>query len=198
MITTVRKLTADDNVATVARLIYETNNCLFPVFFNDNKPLAKEVLSRMIEGDTIYNKNNIIVACIDSEIIGIIVINKTPIKIDISAYTDAFEMSGALIDDTFERVLKEYYLPLESSPDGYFISCLCVDERFRSQGVGSAMLDVLTSHLDPSLDVYIDCAASNARAISVYEAHGFEKLFDFDGFDSTPYCKMIKRAKSQN
>lgn len=198
MITTVRRLAPDDDIVTVARLIYETNNCLFPVFFNDNKPLAKEILSHMIEGDTIYNRSNIIVACVDSEIIGIIVVNKIPVNIDICAYSDAFEKSGALIDETFERVLKEYYLPLESALDGYFISCLCVDERFRSQGVGSAMLDVLLAHLDPSLDAYIDCASSNARAISVYEAHGFERLFEFDGFDSTPYVKMIKRRDAQN
>ena len=40
----VRKLTLDDNLSQVSKLIYETDNYIFPHFFGENKAIAKQIL----------------------------------------------------------------------------------------------------------------------------------------------------------
>lgn len=197
MITTVRKLEQDDDLSVVSNLIYETDNYIFPHFFNDSKTSAKGILPYMIDSDTIYNRNNIYVALSEEKIIGIMVINKSPIQINISAFIDSFEKAGEMIDDSFERVLKEYYLPLENEPEGYFIANICIDSAYRGQGIGGALLEMVLSDVEPDKDVYLDCLVDNKVALTVYESHGFEILFEYSGFTGLPYYKMIRRANRE-
>ena len=192
----VRKLEKEDSLSQVSRLIYETDNFIFPHFFGHNVTLAKQILTCMIDKDTIYNRENIYVALVDEQIVGISVIAPSPVSINLGAFFEAFECAGATeeIDDAFQSVMKEYFIPMESHPDGYYIACLCVDEQYRGKGIASAMIgQILASHYGES-DVYLDCLTDNQAAISVYESHGFERLFEFSGFTSMPYYKMIKRA----
>lgn len=194
MITTVRRLSQSDDFSQVARLIYETDNYVFPHFFKDSKSTAMAILPYMIETDTIYNMNNIYVAELEGQIIGIMVINESPLKINIGAYVDAFERAGAMIDADFERVLKEYFLPLENESEGYFIPSFCIDKLFRGHGVGGTLLECVLEGLDPSKDIYLDCLSENRGALAIYTAHGFEKLLEYSGFTGLPYYKMIRRA----
>ena len=194
MDTIIRKLTDGDDLNAVSDLIYETDNCVFPHFFKDSKTSAKEILPHMIQLDTIYNKSNIYVATVEDKIIAIMVLVKSPVQINISAYIEAFDRAGALVDSTFETVMKEYYLPMECQPDGYSIACLCVDAQYRGNGIGGALLDTAMSALDPTLDVYLECPTDNESALAVYKAHGFEPLVKYAGFTGLPYYKMIRRA----
>lgn len=197
MITTVRKLVQGDDLGTVSRLIYETDNYIFPHFFGDSKTSAKEILPYMIESNTLYNMDNIYVALIDDKIVGITVVAKSPVKIDVGAFFEAFENAGAMIDDNFERVLKEYFFPLENESEGYYISNICIDEAYRGQGIGGEMLDSILPMLDYSQDVYLDCLSDNQVALAMYKSHGFEELFGFSGFTGLPYYKLIRRANRE-
>ena len=190
----VRKLAEGDDLTQVARLIYETDNYIFPHFFGQSTTSAQEILPFMIEADTIYNKNNIYVALLDNQIIAVIVIAPSPIFINLNAFIDSFEKAGAMIDESFRRVMMEYFIPMETLPEGYYIANLCVEELYRGKGVGSAMLDLILDEIDKDKDIYLDCLTDNVRAVSVYESHGFEKLFEFSGFTGLPYYKMIRRA----
>ncbi|MBO5374579.1 MAG: GNAT family N-acetyltransferase [Clostridia bacterium] len=190
----VRKLAEGDDLTQVSRLIYETDNYIFPHFFGQSTTSAKEILPFMIEADTIYNKNNIYIALLDNQIIAVIVIVPSPISINLGAFIDSFEKANVMIDESFQKVMMEYFIPMEALPEGYYIANLCVDELYRGKGVGSAMLDLILEEIDKEKDVYLDCLTDNARAISVYEAHDFEKLFEFSGFTGLPYYKMIRRA----
>lgn len=102
-----------------------------------------------------------------------------------------------MIDDSFERVLKEYYLPLENEPEGYFIANICIDSAYRGQGIGGALLEMVLSDVEPDKDVYLDCLVDNKVALTVYESHGFEILFEYSGFTGLPYYKMIRRANRE-
>ncbi len=194
----VRKLAKKDNLSQVSKLIYETDNYIFPHFFGENTTLAKQILSCMIDSDTLYNRENIYVALVDEQIVGISVIVPSPVQINVSAFFEAFECAGASaeIDDAFQSVMKEYFIPMESHPDGFYIANICVEEFYRGKGIASAMIkQILASHYGEK-DVYLDCLTTNQTAISVYESHGFEKLFEFSGFTEMPYFKMIKRASA--
>lgn len=192
----VRKLASEDTLSQVTKLIYETDNYIFPHFFGESTSIAKQILVNMINADTIYNRDNICVAVLNGEVIGISVIAPSPISINVGAFFDAFQEAGAdaEIDEAFESVMKEYFIPMETHPDGYYIACLCVDERYRGQGIAGAMLDFILKGEYSSKDVYLDCLADNSVAIAVYEAHGFRKLFEFSGFTGLKYYKMIKRS----
>ena len=194
MITTVRKLNDNDDLSQISKLIYETDNYIFPYLFKDSRSVAKEILPHMILSDTIYNKDNIFVASRDNNIVGIVVINKSPIKINLADFIGAFEKANVIIDENFEKVLKEYYLPLETEPDGYHISNMCVDEMYRGQGIGRALLENIKPYLDPTKDIYIECLADNETALAVYESEGFEILFEYPGFTGLKYYKMVRRA----
>lgn len=188
----IRKLTDGDNLGTVAQLIYETDNFVFPHFFKDSMTNAKAILSNMIELDTIYNKNNIYVAICDEKIVGIAIIVSSPIQINISAYIEAFERADALIDATFEKVMKEYYFPFEYEPFGYIITNTCVDKAYRGRGICSQLIDHITGGITDQ-DVYLECLADNEVAITAYKANGFEPLVRFTNFTGLDYYKMVKR-----
>jgi ribosomal protein S18 acetylase RimI-like enzyme len=194
MITTVRKLTASDDLSAVSNLIYETDNYVFPYFFNESKALAKAILPKMMENDTIYNINNIYVALYDEQIIGVMVLNEAPMTINLGAYLDAYEQAGVMIDEGFEKVYKEYFLPMEEAPSGYYIPNICIDPMFRGQGIGGALLETALGEVDTSKDVYLDCLSDNEVALNVYESHGFEKLVEYSGWTGLKYFKMIRRA----
>ena len=195
----VRKLTPDDDLSRVSKLIYETDNFIFPHFFGENKNVAKQIIINMMNADTLYNKDNICVACLGDEIVGVTVIAPSPVSINVGAFFESFEQAGAdaEIDDAFQTIMKEYFIPMEAHPDGYYIACLCVDTPYRGKGIGSAMLDYVFSGELVGKDVYLDCLADNEIAISVYESRGFEKLFKFEGFTGLDYYKMIKRVQGQ-
>ena len=190
----VRKLQEGDNLSQVSRLIYETDNYIFPYFFGESATSAKEILPHMIERDTIYNKGNIYVATTSDQIVAIAVVAPSPISINVSAFVEAFDDAGAMIDDAFQSVMKEYFLPMETHPKGYYIANLCVDEAYRGKGFAGALIDSIVEFVGNEGDIYLDCLADNNIALAVYEGHGFETLFSFDGFTGLKYYKLIKRA----
>lgn len=192
----VRKLAIDDSLSRVSKLIYETDNYIFPHFFGESTVQAKQILSCMIEKDTIYNRDNIFVAIVDGQIVGVTVIAPSPVTINVGAFFESFECAGATseIDEAFQEIMKEYFIPMESHPDGYYIASLCVDEQYRGQGIASAMTEQIINEYYNQKDIYLDCLSDNERAITVYESHGFEKLFEFSGFTGLTFYKMIRRA----
>lgn len=194
---TVRKLAGGDDFAKAARLIYETDNYIFPHFFDDDAGLAVAILPKMFEVGTIYNKENIYVALFNEQIIGVIALVPTPISINLGAFIEAYEMAGGMIDERFQKVMIEYFSPMETLPEGYYIASLCIDEPYRGQGIARAMLDYIFENIDKTKDIYLDCLSDNERAIMVYTACNFEKLFEFDGFTGLKYHKMIRRANRE-
>lgn len=197
MITDIRRLADGDNLNIIADLIYEADNYVFPYLFNGNKVLAQQVLTGMIQLDTIYKRENIYVALSGEQIVGMMIVNEAPIKIDVATYAFAFESAGAMLDESFERVMREYYFPMENENEGYFIANICVGEAWRGHGFGGMLLTHVLSMLNPEKDVYIECLANNSSAISMYQSQGFETLFEYSGFTTKTYRKLVKRAEIQ-
>ena len=197
MSTTIRKLAQGDDLNIVSSLIYETDKYILPSLFEDDKARAMRVLPYMIKSNTPYNENNIYVGLVDDRIVGIVIACRSPITVDVGAFFNAFESAGEMVDETLERALKEYFFPLESEGNGYYVSSICIDEACRGQGIGRELLDGVLPYLDKDLDVYLDCAEDNEIALSMYSARGFERLFAFKSFTGVPYCKLIRRANRE-
>lgn len=197
MITAIRKLGENDDLGIVSSLIYETDKYILPSLFGYDKEKAMRVLPHMIKANTPYNENNIYIGLVDDEIAGIVVAYRSPITIDIGAFFDAFANAGEMADASLEKALKEYFFPLESEGDGYYISSICIDEEIRGQGAGGEMLDGVLPYISKDLDVYLDCVEDNRIALAMYADRGFETLFAFKNFTRASYCKLIRRANRE-
>uniref|UniRef100_UPI00403FA587 GNAT family N-acetyltransferase n=1 Tax=Candidatus Enterococcus willemsii TaxID=1857215 RepID=UPI00403FA587 len=86
------------------------------------------------------------------------------------------------IDEAFSRVLlargmedQRLFLDPETFPDEWYLDTICVDEKFRGQGVGSELLDALPTIAQREgkhrIGLCVDLANPNAQRL--YERKGF-------------------------
>ena len=186
----VRPLELKDDLKQVARLVYETDDYIFPYLFDRDIAAAEKVISAMIGRDTIYHYKNIVIALLEDKIAGIVVLQKTPIRINSDEMRACFLDTGLNLGAHFERVLREYYEPLQDEPEGVYIANVCVDKAFRRMGVARKMLKAV---LNDRESYHLETVKGNAAALRLYQSLGFETVDEYMGFD-TP-CYRMKRTK---
>ena len=185
----IRKLVLQDDLKQVGRLIYYTDDYVFPYVYDTLEEGAK-VHSEMIRRDTIYNYNNITIAVIDGEIVGIVVMKEAPVKISHGEMIRSFEAANIVHDERFERVFNEYWGLLEKEPEGFYIANVCVDPRFRHRGVARALLNCL---LDDDKTYNLETVVANVNAFKLYQSLGFVVEYQYPGFTGVP-CYRMRRA----
>ena len=185
-----RKLTLKDDLRQVGRLIYYTDDYVFPYVYDTPEDGAK-VHAEMIRRDTIYNYANITVALIDDAIVGIVVMKASPIKICRDEMILAFEAAGIVHDERFERVFNEYWGLLEKEPDGFYIANVCVDPKFRHRGVARGLLNFL---LEDDKTYNLETVVANVNAFRLYQSLGFIVDYQYPGFTGVP-CYRMRRTR---
>ncbi len=88
--TEIRALSADDDLTAVARLIFSSDDYIYPYLFDNDLPTAEKVLVNMILGDTLYNYKNIRVAVCSDQIIAMMISKRVPIVLDHESILDCF------------------------------------------------------------------------------------------------------------
>lgn len=189
---TIRKLTLEDDLDQVAKLIYETDPYIYPYLFNDNKEEGIKVLKQTIINDTIYNYKNIDVAVFEGQIVGMVVSKKTPIKISLEELANSFILAGAIIDDKFKKVFQEYYMPMENEPSGVYIANVCIDERYYRCSISKYMLEKIIKEDET---YHLEVIIANEVAVHLYKNLGFEVEYEYPGFLDVPCYRMKKTAK---
>ena len=187
-----RPLRSEDDRGQVARLVYETDEYIFPYLYDNNILAAEKVISKMILRNTVYHYKNISVALEEDKIAGIIVSLPTPIKTDPAEMERSFSEAGVIAGDRFTRVYNEYYKLMEDEPDGIYIANVCVDSRYRRRGIAKALLEYfLSDH-----EVYrLDIVRANVGALQLYQQFGFEIEDSYIGFPDVPCYRMKRPAK---
>ena len=165
----IRKLALNDDLIQVGRLIYYTDDYVFPYVYNNPEEGAR-VHAEMIKRDTIYNYGNITVGVIDGKIVGIVVIKKSPVIISRDEMVSAFEAANVVYDERFERVFNEYWSQLEKEPEGFYIANVCVDPKFRHCGVARGLLTYL---LEDDKTYNLETVVANVNAFKLYRSLGF-------------------------
>lgn len=189
---TVRRLTLDDNLSEVARLIYYTDDYVFPYLYDNDVKRSESVIINMIKGNTIYNYKNITVAILDGDIVGIVVSKETPISVDLGEMVRCFIDANEPIGERFTKTFNEYYKLFENEPAGVYIANVCVNERYRGRGVGKAMMTEFMKELNGKV-LHLEAVKDNVSALRLYESLGFEIEYEYPGFTDVPCYRMIRK-----
>lgn len=188
-----RKLTLQDDLEQVGRLIYYTDDYVFPYVYDSPEDGAR-VHAEMVRRNTLYNYDNITVAMIDGMIAGIVVMKESPVEISREEMVRAFVTVGVACDERFDRVFNEYWGLLTKEPPGYYIANVCVDSRFRHQGVARTLLDFI---LDDDKVYNLETVVANANAFKLYRSLGFVVEYEYPGFTGVPCYRMHRPAIPQ-
>lgn len=188
----VRGLLPQDDLKQVARLIYNTDKYVFPYLFDGKISVAEEVIPHMINGDTIYNRKNIVVACTGGFIAAVIVMKESPVYVNAEEMIDAFIAANSIVDERFTKVYNEYYKLLENEPEGVYIANVCVDKSYRGYGLA---YEALLKTLKEDKVYNLETVKANLPALHTYLKAGFIIDYEYPGFTGVPCYRMHRPAK---
>ncbi len=187
----VRALSLEDDLIQVARLIYDTDEYIFPYLYESDLQKAERVIVKMIQRDTIYNYRNITVATLDEKIVGLIVAKETPIFVDAGEMIRCFIDSNEIVGERFTKTFNEYYKLFEDEPEGVYIANVCVDKTCRGEGIGKKLLAAFLQK-NPTKTYHLETVKENIAALKVYQACGFEITKEYLGFMDVPCYRMMR------
>ena len=191
-VVTVRSLTADDDLLQVAKLIYLSDDYIYPYWF-DSIEDGKKVISEMIKLDTIYAMKNIDVAVMpNGDIAAAAVTKKCPFKLKESEIVKAFQNSGIKCDERTHEMFLAYYDLMGDSENGTYLANMAVDPSYRKRGIAAKLLSELIKEED---DYYLECVKDNIGAWRLYQRLGFDIVEEYLGVRDIPCYKMTCRRK---
>lgn len=190
----IRRLTAEDDLKAVARLIYYSDNYIYPFLFEDDIHVAEKVLVNMILGDTVYNYKDIHVALSSGQIIAMIITKPVPLKIDHESIIKCFVEAAVPVGARFVRVFNEYFKLLEDEPPDFYVANLAVDKMFRGMGVGKTLMQ---SVLNANSTYHLEVVKANDNAVKLYKKIGFKIDCEYPGFTGVPCYRMTKQSKGE-
>ncbi len=175
----VRKATLDDDFERMAELIYETDDYIYPYWFNDDREKCKKELSKLMkEDDFFFNYKSMYIA-VDkntNEIVGLtcFVTPETNLEYDYEPLREKNERYKFIIDEYIYALINEirdYNAP--------YISNVAVYHSQRGKRIGSIMLNAIMSEKKKEYrKILLDVLADNPSAIKLYENLGFRKTSD--------------------
>lgn len=188
----IRPIKDDDDLNQVAKLIYLTDQYIYPYWF-DNIEQAARVIVEMISLPTLYNKKNILAAVTkDNYIAGIIVSKQAPFAESFENIKLAFKLAGEEIDERSHEMFEAYYKKMGSTEDAYYIANVSVDPLYRKRGIAAALVENVLSN---GQDCSLECVVKNAGAVRLYQRMGFEIAYEYPGVHDVPCYKMYYRGK---
>lgn len=186
-------------LATIAELIYETDEYIYPALF-PTKTIAIEVLGEVLKrGDGLFDVDNIYVAKLNKEIVGLILWVDGPLAFDHSVIEATARRLRCPIRNLDVLIYEYFDMYAEASRAGVTtIINLCVAGHMRRRGIGRFLLG---NFLDNGPDAIYELSvlADNHAAISLYEQHGFMVSGEYDGFalgKAKPRClDMVRKPQ---
>lgn len=180
-----RKATPQDKLEEIASLIYNTDEFIYPYWFESLDKCKKELPALMLEEKFFFNINNFYIATDKNtkKIVGItcIVDKKTKLDYDYTALKSINERYRFTIDNYIIVLIDEV-----KNAEFAYISNLCVDENYRGQHIGNKMLSYIIEVYKNKYfkEIVLDVLAKNPGAIKLYRNLGFEQNSEiFEGFN---------------
>ena len=128
-----------------------------------------------------FCKQNLFIARLDSNIVGIILWHSGPLIWENKSFIASCSSQNATIAPTFEQVALEYLGTYDRPTADISIVNVCVNSSVRGIGIGTAMLHTfIDQHQGKSLELVT--LKENAIAIDLYKRNGFEIQQEEDGF----------------
>lgn len=190
--TVIRPMAETDDRLQVAKLIYLSDDYIYPNWFDSMEDGCK-VLAAMTELDTLYNRKNILVAvAADGRIAGALVAKPHPIVEQMAPMEEAFRLAGVVCDQRTDDVFRQYYKKMRCDHEGLYLANLAVDPDFRGQGIGAALL---REALRGQTVCHLECVQVNIGAWRLYQRMGFVIAEEYPGVHGVPCYRMIFERK---
>jgi len=174
----IKKLTKNDDLKTVANLIYVTDPFLFPFLFGKNKQAALTKIEKLISlENNFFSYQNTVAYLENNKIAGICIFyesgqkNKQKLERNIFKVFNWYQVPVFI----FKTVFFLSFIETEGSSDSLYIQNLSVDKNFRGMGVGSKLINFVFEQAQKLeyKNVCLDVATDNPRAKKLYERMGF-------------------------
>jgi ribosomal protein S18 acetylase RimI-like enzyme len=177
----IAKANKNDNINTIIRLIYETDEYIYPSMCNHDYNLFEKIMQKILFIDNVFSYKNIIIASENEKIVGLLL------------YFDKDEKLPEVIDQyvqlnkgqsvNFDNVIKEYFGQLLSrmNRDSVYINNLCVDKKNRRRGIAAKLIHFLLEYF-PNKKIVLDCLEENIEAVNFYNKLDFKITGCFPGF----------------
>ena len=179
----VRPANKNDNFLQIALCIYLTDPFIYPAAFGCDQSKATQAIAALmrIEGN-LFHYSNILVACADNQICGILLYNQFGAKWNEKECNNAVKDHISNMDD-FAYVTKTYFAAESACPSANRIEIVacCVLPDFRKMGIADMLLTQLSSHYKGSVFT-LDVLADNLAAITLYTKCGFTIVAKMKGF----------------
>lgn len=171
----IRKATTDDNFEEIAELIYETDEHIYPYWFNNNLEEAKKILPPLMKKEGFifnYEHMYITIERTTGKIIGLVSIIDPEKTYDFD-YTELINHSAS-----YEFIIRNYILELIEETKELqipYFSNVSVHHNYRSKGIGKLMFQYAVEECKQKYkQILLDVLADNPAAIKTYENCGFE------------------------
>ena len=187
-----RRAKKDDNMADIARLIYETDPYIYPFWFNNSVEEAIEVLVPKIQepGFIYYYENCYVAYNLEAQkIVGLVCAIDPTTNLDY----DYTELSS--VNDNYKFTIDNYIKVLidEVIEKKYmYLVNVSVDVEYRSNKIGKRMLTYFIEQMHEAGfdEIGFDCLMHNLRAKNLYHSLGFKEVSEGFGFDGTNYSTV--------
>lgn len=196
----IRKLKKTDDFESVAAIVYQTDDFIFPYLFGKNEKAIKRIAKLVaLEKNPFSYLRSYIDVTEQNVIRGILTEeqanNHNKANQD---YMNAFSIPF-LIGLFFKQAL---FFPIfqHKFTTGTYIQTLTVDAKHRGKGIGSALLKnaIKRAQVNNNGPLFLDVAIKNKVALTLYQKHGFiiNKTKRIWWFFPTNYW-MIKEIKTK-
>ena len=167
----IREALKTDNFNDIIKLIYETDNYIYPSMCDGNYELFEKIMQNLIIEDNLFSYKNMIIACEDDKVVGLLLYLNNKAKLPGKQH------------DSFDLVISDYFSDLIKKIDGnhIYINNLCVDKDYRGIGIGTKLVNYLFRMLD-SKNIFFDCLEDNIVAVNFYKKIGFDVTDRCPGF----------------
>lgn len=186
----VRPLSYDDDLDTVARLIYLSDAFIYPYWFDCIEDGIK-VIREMILLPTLYNIANIHVAELNGKIVAAVVAKEAPVIEHESDLEVAFGRANVPLDSRTHEIFENYYAKMNDGESGFYAANLAVDPEYRHRGIAATLLYEIVKDKPVS---HLECVKANIGAWRVYQRLGFSIIEEYPGVFDVPCYRMVRNG----
>ena len=176
----------------IAALIYDTDPYIYPALFGNKENAIRLIPALMLKGDQMFDAQNLYLAQLKEEIVGLILWKKGKLFWDVKLFEETANQLDICLPNDYLLVVQDYIREYEAVEDEEIsIINVSVNPNFQGKKIGYQMLVAfLETYEKELLSLYV--LKENKGAVHLYEKCGFHIVDEQNGF---PFDKNIRCLK---
>ena len=171
------------NLNDIAELTYITEPEISKMLFGKNKKKATKRITNLIKNESnSFSYNNIFLAYENGRVLGIIIGfsgREMDNKKERNAILERLEILGIIRILIFDKLLLSRMIKKAIAPDEFYLSIICVNDRYRRKGIGENLLKnvKIIAKKKKCKKIILNVSKYNDSAIKFYKKNGF-RIYD--------------------